>query len=88
MSVYGLLSLLIFIVLAVNTSNGDPGKDCSEKEEYLYDSSNCDIFYECDESLKPQRMMCGPGTGWNQDKLVCDFLTNIDCTRGGKVAPK
>ncbi|CAG7828119.1 unnamed protein product [Allacma fusca] len=60
---------------------GEPGNIC-KKEGFNADPDDCHIFYRCEwdpinDSWHITPFMCGPGTGFSEEKQACDFEQNI-----------
>ncbi|KAK9718351.1 Chitin binding Peritrophin-A domain [Popillia japonica] len=70
------------ILLALPLVKSDPVGECpAENGEYdvlLPDSSDCAIFYKCNEG-EAVVQDCPDGLAFNPELTVCDYPANVDC---------
>lgn len=51
---------------------------CQEDGEFLPDTANCSVFYECEGPI-PYALACPMNTCWNKGEGLCDFTCDCQC---------
>nr|P0DPW4.1 RecName: Full=U-scoloptoxin(01)-Er1a; Short=U-SLPTX(01)-Er1a; Flags: Precursor [Ethmostigmus rubripes] len=61
---------------------------CSGKKPGFYadEGFDCQVYHMCSPEGQLTTYLCGPGTIFNQKKLVCDLPTNYNCADAAKDA--
>ncbi|KAF7271213.1 U-scoloptoxin(01)-Tl1a-like [Rhynchophorus ferrugineus] len=71
---FGFLLVLVSAVVAL--------PDCPEVDgenpEFFPDPDDCGSFYECAFGTA-FKLKCAPGTYYNTESKICDFIDNLDC---------
>lgn len=77
--------VFLYAFLALPSHQSPDGK-CTETNQFLPDTANCTVFYECSSSLSPIEFVCESGLCWNQATSECDFPYNVPCCSGPPTA--
>ncbi|NSL88671.1 chitin binding peritrophin-A domain-containing protein [Chitinophaga solisilvae] len=67
--------LILAAVLAMGAyvSHASVVGTCANQGQYLSDSKDCTIYYECDAALVPVKRHCGPGLEWDCIRQMCTY---------------
>ncbi|GAB6027331.1 hypothetical protein CHUAL_001610 [Chamberlinius hualienensis] len=78
------LNLIVCFGAVLTTAYKSPVGECTVPGQYLADSDDCTIFYECSSTLSPIRLNCSTGLCWNEATSECDFPGNVPCCSGAQ----
>lgn len=72
----------------INKKKVNAEYNCQYKKDGFYtDLEFCHVYWRCNYGV-PEEYECPAGTAWNHIELRCDWLDNVDCTRGGTITQK
>ena len=64
------------VITEATTTSG--GKICDDPNGFYADPGDCAKYYQCAHGT-PYHYSCPAGTLWNQDRLYCDWVANVEC---------